>query len=29
VYEVTVILEAAHPEMRWGMTADVAFENEN
>lgn len=29
VYEVTVILEDANPEMRWGMTADVAFENEN
>lgn len=29
VYEITVILADAHPEMRWGMTADVAFENEN
>ncbi len=29
VYEVTVILADANPEMRWGMTANVAFENEN
>lgn len=29
VYEVTVMLSDTNPEMRWGMTADVAFENEN
>jgi HlyD family secretion protein len=29
VYEVTVMLTETNPEMRWGMTADVAFENEN
>lgn len=29
VYEVTVVLTETNPEMRWGMTADVAFESEN
>lgn len=29
VYEVTVMLSDINPEMRWGMTANVAFENEN
>lgn len=29
VYEVTVMLTDTNPEMRWGMTADVTFENEN
>lgn len=29
VYEVTVMLTEINPEMRWGMTANVAFENEN
>ena len=29
VYEVSVMLTDNNPEMRWGMTADVAFENEN
>lgn len=29
VYDVTVRLTDTTPEMRWGMTADVAFENEN
>ena len=29
VYEVTVMLSEVNPEMRWGMTANVAFENEN
>lgn len=29
VYEVTVMLTDTNPEMRWGMTANVAFENEN
>jgi multidrug resistance efflux pump len=27
VYEVTVLLTETHPNMRWGMTAAVAFEN--
>ena len=26
VYEVTILLNQAHPAMRWGMTAAVAFE---
>ncbi len=29
VYEVTVMLSDTNPDMRWGMTANVAFENEN
>ena len=29
VYEVTVMLTDTNPEMRWGMTANVAFENDN
>ncbi|HLO29884.1 MAG TPA: HlyD family efflux transporter periplasmic adaptor subunit [Anaerolineales bacterium] len=29
VYEVTVVLTDTHPAMRWGMTANVSFENEN
>lgn len=29
VYEVTIMLSDTNPEMRWGMTANVAFENEN
>jgi multidrug resistance efflux pump len=29
VYEVVVKLSETDPGMRWGMTADVAFENEN
>ena len=29
VYEVTVKLNETNSGMRWGMTADVAFENEN
>lgn len=28
VYEVTVVLPEGHPALRWGMTASVAFENE-
>jgi multidrug resistance efflux pump len=28
VYEVTVLLNDTHPAMRWGMTANVTFENE-
>jgi len=28
VYEVTVLLTDTNPAMRWGMTASVAFENE-
>lgn len=28
VYDVSVLLADAHPAMRWGMTANVAFENE-
>jgi multidrug resistance efflux pump len=28
VYEVTLLLHEAHPAMRWGMTAAVAFENQ-
>jgi multidrug resistance efflux pump len=28
VYDVSVLLADAHPAMRWGMTASVAFENE-
>lgn len=28
VYEVTVMLNDRHPEMRWGMTASVVFENQ-
>jgi multidrug resistance efflux pump len=29
VYEVAVVLTETNPEMRWGMTADVAFESDN
>ncbi len=29
VYEVTVLLADTHPGMRWGMTASVAFANQN
>ena len=29
VYEVTLLLADTHPGMRWGMTASVAFANEN
>jgi multidrug efflux pump subunit AcrA (membrane-fusion protein) len=28
VYEVTILLNEAHPAMRWGMTASVTFQNE-
>ena len=28
VYEVTVMLTDSHPDMRWGMTASVIFENQ-
>jgi HlyD family secretion protein len=28
VYEVSILLTDTHPNMRWGMTAAVAFENE-
>lgn len=28
VYEVVVMLAESHPSMRWGMTASVAFENQ-
>ena len=28
VYEVTILLNDAHPAMRWGMTASVTFGNE-
>jgi phosphoenolpyruvate carboxylase len=29
VYEVTVLLTAADPAMRWGMTAAVSFEGQD
>ena len=29
VYEVTLLLNDAHPAMRWGMTAAVRFESED
>lgn len=29
VYEVTILLDEAHPTMRWGMTAAVTFEFED
>jgi hypothetical protein len=29
VYEVTILLNNAHPAMRWGMTAAVHFERED
>jgi len=29
VYEVTLLLADTHPDMRWGMTASVMFEDEN
>jgi hypothetical protein len=28
VYEVNILLNEAHPAMRWGMTASVTFQNE-
>jgi multidrug resistance efflux pump len=28
VYEVIVLLDGAHPAMRWGMTSSVTFQNE-
>ena len=28
VYEVTILLTDTHPAMRWGMTADVTFQNQ-
>jgi HlyD family secretion protein len=29
VYEVIILLTDTHPAMRWGMTAAVAFQNED
>jgi multidrug efflux pump subunit AcrA (membrane-fusion protein) len=29
VYEVTLLLDEAHPALRWGMTASVSFVNED
>jgi len=29
VYEVTILLTDTHPAMRWGMTAEVEFENQD
>jgi len=29
VYEVTILLDATHPAMRWGMTAAVNFESQD
>ncbi len=29
VYEVTILLDEAHPAMRWGMTAAVSFERQD
>jgi HlyD family secretion protein len=28
VYEVKILLNEAHPAMRWGMTASITFQNE-
>ena len=28
VYEVTLLLDEAHPALRWGMTAAVTFAND-